>query len=154
MICDHPIPVEKLLTGMQQDAGGAMVLFLGTVRNNNQGKEVLCLEYEAFEPLADRMIEKIVGEAKKKFQLLEALCVHRVGRLVIGEAAVLVITVSKHRREAYAANQYIIDHVKHEVPIWKKEHYLNGTYEWGHNCDCPLPHRDLEEYLLHHPSNR
>jgi len=150
MITPHKIPVEKLLASLQNDKAGASVLFVGSVRNVNKEKEVSWLEYEAFKPLADKMINKIKEEAKSKFNLIAAICVHRVGKLNIGETAVIVITVAMHRQEAYDANQFIIDQVKHETPIWKKEYWTDGTYAWGHNCNCQLPHKDLQEYSLYH----
>lgn len=150
MITQYKIPVEKLLSSLQDDKAGAAVLFVGSVRNVNNEKEVSWLEYEAFEPLANKMINNIEKEAKSKFNLIAAICVHRVGRLNIGETAVIVITLAMHRHEAYEANQFIIDKVKHETPIWKKEYWTDGTYVWGQNCNCHLPHKDLQEYLLHH----
>lgn len=150
MITSDHIAIEDLLASLKNDEAGATVLFLGTVRNVNLDKEVSCLEYETFKPLADKMINKIIEEAIAEFNLISAICVHRIGRLKIGEAAVVVITVSHHRQGAYLANQFIIDRVKHEAPIWKKEYWKDGTYAWGHNCNCHLPHKDLKEYLLHH----
>jgi molybdopterin synthase catalytic subunit len=150
MITPHEIPIERLLASLQNDKAGASVLFVGSVRNVNKEKEVLWLEYEAFKPLADKMINNIKEEAKSKFNLIAAICVHRVGKLKIGETAVIVITLAVHRKEAYDANQFIIDKVKHEAPIWKKEYWKDGTCAWGHNCNCQLPHKDLQEYLLNH----
>jgi molybdopterin synthase catalytic subunit len=150
MITPHKIPVEELMASLQNDQAGASVLFAGIVRNQNKGKQVSWLEYEAFKPLAEKMIHHIEEEAKSAFDLIAAICVHRVGKLSIGDTAVVVITLAMHRREAYEANQFIIDKVKHEVPIWKKEYWIDGTYAWGHNCNCQLPHKDLQEFLLHH----
>ncbi len=150
MITPYYIPVQDLLARLENDQAGATVLFIGTVRNVNKEKEVLYLEYEAFKQLAEKMINNIIEDAKSKFNLIAAVCVHRVGKLNIGDTAVAVITVATHRQEAYLANQFIIDRVKHEAPIWKKEYWADGTYAWGHNCNCHLPHKDLQEYLLHH----
>jgi molybdopterin synthase catalytic subunit len=150
MITSDYISVEELLASSKNDQAGAMVLFVGTVRNVNKEKEVSCLEYEAFKPLANKMINTIIEEAKSKFNLISAICIHRIGRLNIGDTAVVVISVSHHRQEAYAANQFIIDHVKHETPIWKKEYWKDGTYAWGYNCNCSLPHKDFQEYLSNH----
>ena len=150
MITPHKISVEALMTSLQNDKAGASVLFAGIVRNVNKGNQVSRLEYEAFKPLAEKMIHNIEEEAKSTFNLIAAICVHRVGKLNIGDTAVVVITLAMHRQEAYEANQFIIDKVKHEVPIWKKEYWADGTYAWGHNCNCQLPHKDLQEYLFHH----
>ncbi|MDQ2719894.1 MAG: molybdenum cofactor biosynthesis protein MoaE [Bacteroidota bacterium] len=150
MITPYYIPVQDLIARLENDQAGATILFIGTVRNVNKEKEVLYLEYEAFKQLAEKMINNIIEDAKSKFNLIAAVCVHRVGKLNIGDTAVAVITVATHRQEAYMANQFIIDRVKHEAPIWKKEYWADGTYAWGHNCNCNLPHKDLQEYLLHH----
>lgn len=151
MIINQPISIERLLAGFTNEGAGALVVFAGTVRGQNKGKKVWYLEYEAFKPLADKMIAEITASAKMKFGLLEAVCIHRAGRLEIGDTAVAVLTLATHRREAYLGNQFIIDRVKHEAPVWKKEYWSDGTAAWGHNCDCSLPHKDLEEHLLYHP---
>lgn len=112
------------------------MLFSGEVRNNNKGRKVTHLEYEAYEPMANKMIGEILEEAKSKFRLNQAVCVHRLGKVEISGCAVVVITGAGHRKEAYDANRYIIDKVKNEVPIWKHEFFADGTSEWGQNCDC------------------
>lgn len=135
-ISNKQINSHEHLQLFHNPSAGAVVLFSGDVRNLNNGKRVDYLFYEAFEPLAEKMIEGILAEAKKRWNLTDALCIHRVGKLQISECAVVVLTSSPHRDEAYAANKYIIDTVKHEAPIWKKEVYTDGTYEWGNNCNC------------------
>ena len=113
-----------------------MVMFSGEVRNHNAGKEVSYLEYEAHVPMAEKMIVEILTAAKQQWGLHFACCVHRIGKLEVGESAVVVITSHAHRGESYEANQYIIDRVKHEAPIWKHEYYTDGTSQWGGNCNC------------------
>ncbi|HAQ20208.1 MAG TPA: molybdopterin converting factor [Prolixibacteraceae bacterium] len=115
---------------------GAVVLFSGEVRDNNKGREVTHLDYEAYEPMANKMIDEIVDEAISQFRLNQAVCVHRLGQVEISGCAVVVITGAGHRKEAYDANRYIINRVKNEVPIWKHEFFADGTSEWGQNCDC------------------
>lgn len=115
-------------------AAGGYASFEGWVRNHNEGQPVTRLEYEAFESLAVKEGERIVTEAIGRFGVLHAACVHRIGSLAIGELAVWVGVSSRHRAEAFAACRYIIDEVKHRVPIWKKEHYLNGDSGWV-NCE-------------------
>lgn len=112
------------------------MLFSGEVRDNNKGRKVTHLEYEAYEPMANKMIDEIIDEAISRFRLNQAVCVHRLGRVEISGCAVVVITGAGHRKEAYEANSYIIDRVKNEVPIWKHEFFADGTSEWGQNCDC------------------
>lgn len=114
---------------------GGLVLFSGDVREWNQGQTVVRLEYEAYESLAIKTMREILGAAATRWSLGAAGCIHRVGVLSPGESAVLVVAAAPHRAAAYEANQYIIHHVKHEAPIWKKEVYVDGTHQWGHNCD-------------------
>jgi molybdopterin synthase catalytic subunit len=115
-------------------ACGGYASFEGWVRDNNEGKHVLRLEYEAFEELGVKEGERIVAEAMKRFGVQRAACVHRVGDLAIGELAVWVGVSAGHRAEAFDACRYIIDEVKHRVPIWKKEHYEDGDSGWV-NCE-------------------
>jgi len=113
---------------------GGFVAFEGWVRDHNEGQRVTRLEYEAFEPLALREGERVVAEARERFGVPHALCVHRIGDLALGEIAVWVGVAAPHRDEAFRACRYIIDEVKHRLPIWKKEHYLSGDSGWV-NCE-------------------
>jgi molybdopterin synthase catalytic subunit len=113
---------------------GGYVSFEGWVRDHNEGRAVRRLEYEAFADLAVKEGDLIVSEALERFPIQHALCVHRTGELAIGELAVWVGVSSAHRGEAFAACRYIIDEVKHRVPIWKKEHYRDGDSGWV-NCE-------------------
>ncbi|MBL8020330.1 MAG: molybdenum cofactor biosynthesis protein MoaE [Leptospirales bacterium] len=133
-IASTPLDLADAIRQVEDPAAGAIVQFLGTVRNTNQGRSVIGLEYEAHEPLANSLIEEILSTAISRFDLLRAYCCHRIGKLAIGETAVLVLTSSMHRREAYQANEYILNRVKHEVPIWKKEYYPDGSSEWSAQC--------------------
>jgi molybdopterin synthase catalytic subunit len=131
-----PLDIAALLAAAHHPRAGALILFSGTVRSNSMGKEVDCLEYEAYIPLASKMIRQILEEALDKWSLELAIAQHRVGKLSVGESAVVVITAAAHRSEAYAANRFIIDKIKHEAPIWKCEYFADGTNEWGGNCNC------------------
>lgn len=135
-ITDKPLDYSSLFDDFRDPNSGAVVLFSGEVRGSNQGKVVSHLEYEAYDAMAERMIESILEEAKTKWSLNKAVCVHRTGRVEISGCAVVVITASAHRSAAYEANRFIIDRVKHEVPIWKHEFFTDGTSEWGENCEC------------------
>lgn len=135
-ISAEPLAIGELLSNAHHPKAGAIVLFSGEVRDHNAGKEVLWLEYEAHSVLAAKMIKEILEEAKMKWPLNIAIAQHRIGKVEIGESAVVVITASPHRKEAYAANRFIIDKIKHEVPIWKCELFADGTKEWGNNCNC------------------
>jgi sulfur-carrier protein adenylyltransferase/sulfurtransferase len=129
-----PFDTAVLRESLADPAAGGFAAFEGWVRNQNEGKVVARLEYEAFEALAVKEGERIVEEARRRFPILQAACVHRIGLLDIGELAVWVGVSAPHRDEAFAACRYIIDEVKHRVPIWKKEHYLDGDSGWV-NCE-------------------
>lgn len=136
ILSSEPLQLAELLAASHHPAAGAVVLFSGDVRINNLGKEVAYLEFEAQEKLAMKMIKEILEQATQKWQLNIALAQHRLGKVGISECAVVVITASPHRKEAYDANRYIMDRLKHEVPIWKCEYFTDGTYKWGGNCNC------------------
>ncbi|TGK05489.1 molybdenum cofactor biosynthesis protein MoaE [Leptospira langatensis] len=134
----EPIPIPTKLPEIPEM--GAFVFFSGIVRNVNEGKKVTHLEYEAYVPMANETIRRILSDAKEKWDLLHVDCTHRLGKLNISEIAVTVEVGSMHRAEAYAANRYIIDRVKHEVPIWKKEFYSDGSSEWSQGCSHEAEH--------------
>jgi len=129
-----PIETGSLRAQLADPACGGYAAFEGWVRDSNENRRVRGLEYEAFEALAVREGERIVAEAIARFGVAHAACVHRVGELAIGELAVWVGVSAAHRDEAFRACRYVIDEVKHRLPIWKKEHYLNGDSGWV-NCE-------------------
>lgn len=132
-ITPDPLIPHILLSHFHNPVAGAVVLFSGDVRDNNKDQEVLYLEYEAYPEMANKMIEEILVKAKEQWNLVTAFCQHRIGKLNPSECAVVVITVSKHRKEAYEANRFIIDNVKKDVPIWKKEYFKDAPPEWTAN---------------------
>lgn len=129
----------ELRERLNDPAAGAYASFEGWIRNENEGRDVLRLEYEVYEPLAVTEGEKVIAEARAKFSILHAACVHRAGLLEIGECAVWVGVSSGHRDEAFHACRYIIDQVKVRLPIWKKEHYADGHSGWV-NCERCATH--------------
>jgi molybdopterin synthase catalytic subunit len=129
-VTDATIVPEILREELTDRAAGAYVGFEGWIRDHNEGQEVLRLEYEVYRPLAIKEGENVIAEARAKFPVLHAECVHREGLLEIGECAVWVGVTSAHRDEAFAACRYIIDQVKVRLPIWKKEHYVDGHSGW------------------------
>jgi adenylyltransferase/sulfurtransferase len=133
-ISSEPLDIEALKAEAEDPTCGALVCFEGWVRNHNEGHDVTSLEYEAYNALANVEGERILAEAKQKFGLKQAVCVHRVGHLQIGDIAVWVGVSTPHRDAAYKANRYIIDEIKVRVPIWKKEHYVTGDSGWV-NCE-------------------
>jgi molybdopterin synthase catalytic subunit len=137
-----PIEVERLRRALSDPGCGGFASFEGWVRNHNEGAQVRHLEYEAFEPLAVREGERIIREARERFGVTRAACEHRLGDLTVGEIAVWVGASAPHRHEAFLAARYIIDEVKHRLPIWKKEHYVSGDSGWV-NCErCATPATD------------
>ena len=133
------LDAPTLRAELTDPACGGYASFEGLVRNHNEGQQVRHLEYEAFEPLAVKEGERIIAEAIAKYGVEHAACVHRSGDLAIGDMAVWVGVSSRHRGEAFLACRYIIDEVKHRVPIWKKEHYVSGDSGWV-NCErCAAP---------------
>lgn len=138
-ISDRTIEPDKLRETLTDDAAGGYVAFEGWIRNENEGQEVLRLEYEVYGPLAIKEGAKIIEEAKAKYPIQHADCVHREGLLEIGECAVWVGVTSAHRDEAFAACRFIIDEIKTRLPIWKKEFYVNGDSGWV-NCERCAAH--------------
>ena len=134
-----PIDESGLRAELSDPACGGYAAFEGWVRNHNEGLRVHRLEYEAFEPLAIKEGERIIAEAISRFGVAHAACVHRIGTLAIGDKAVWIGVTARHRDEAFRACRYIIDEVKHRVPIWKKEHYENGDSGWV-NCERCAQH--------------
>lgn len=132
-LTDKAIDPSALLAEFSDARAGACVTFEGRVRNTNEGKSVLALDYEAYAPLARKEGERIVAEAAGKFGILWAMCVHRTGELMLGDLAVWVAVAAGHRGAAFDGCRYIIDETKARVPIWKREHYSDGTTEWI-NC--------------------
>ncbi|NQV86128.1 MAG: molybdenum cofactor biosynthesis protein MoaE [Woeseiaceae bacterium] len=126
---DH-IAVDELRAQLRNSGSGGVCIFEGWVRNENEGRTVLQLEYEVYEPLAVREGAKVIAEAQQQFPFLEATCVHRSGLLEIGDCAVWVGVSAPHRDEAFKACRYIIDQIKVRLPIWKKEHYAGGDSGW------------------------
>jgi molybdopterin synthase catalytic subunit len=141
-----PIATEPLRVALADPACGGYAAFEGWVRDSNDGQRVRGLEYEAFEALALREGERIIAEAIERFGVSHAACVHRIGSLAVGELAVWVGVSAAHRDEAFRACRYIIDEIKHRLPIWKKEHYLNGDSGWV-NCERCGAH--AEEVSVH-----
>ncbi len=128
-LSDTPLDVAALADSLAADAAGALVSFEGRVRDTNEGKRVIGLEYEAYPALSLAEGNAIVREALEE-GVIRARCVHRVGSLRVGDIAVWIGVAAGHRDRAFHACRYIIDEVKRRVPIWKKESYADGSAEW------------------------
>ncbi len=127
---DRPLDPQREGSLLADPRAGALVVFAGWVRGENEGRTVTSLEYQAYRPLAEKEGLRIVEEARRRFPVLSARCVHGVGHLTVGEAAVWVGVTAAHRGAAFAACRFIIDELKARVPIWKKERYASGESGW------------------------
>jgi molybdopterin synthase catalytic subunit len=137
-VSEAPINVDDLKAMLETDSAGACVCFEGWVRNVNEGESVDALEYETHAPIAIVEGHAVLAEALEKFDVSIVSCIHRVGLLSIGDCAVWVGVSAGHRGAAFDACRYIIDEIKHRLPIWKKEHYRSGVSGWV-NCAKPAP---------------
>ncbi|MDP8011524.1 MAG: molybdenum cofactor biosynthesis protein MoaE [Thermoplasmata archaeon] len=122
-VSNDRIEIEKLISMINNEKNGAIVTFIGTVRDSNEGKNVTKIIYDAYLPMAEIELEKLLKETKLKFNILDACVHHRIGEFYPGEIVVFIAVSSEHREEAFNACKYIIDRIKETVPIWKKEFY-------------------------------
>ena len=125
-----PIDPSALVREVAQPAHGAILLFLGVVRDVNDGRGVTGIEYSAYEAMASRELDSIAVEAAERFASPSVVIEHRLGELALEEASVGIAVAHAHRDEAYALSRWVIEELKHRVPIWKREHYVDGTREW------------------------
>jgi molybdopterin synthase catalytic subunit len=142
ILSSEPIFPPEMSRLLVNNTAGALVTFEGWVRNYNQGKLVVALEYEVYEILAQKEGEKILQEAQTKFNLCGAVACHRQGRLNVGEIAVWVGATAVHRGAAFAGTRYIINSIKNRLPIWKKEFYNGEQPQW---ILCSQNHRFFSE---------
>jgi molybdopterin synthase catalytic subunit len=129
-VSGQPIDQARLVRDLASNGVGAVVCFEGRVRDRNDGRRVAGLTYQAYTELAEAEGSRIIAEVRGRFDVAQVVCVHRIGELVIGELAVWVGVSAAHRAAAFDACRYVIDEVKTRVPIWKREHYDDGTAEW------------------------
>ena len=108
-----------------------MNIFIGMTRNHSHGKQVRVLEYEAYAPMALKTMERLSQQARETWDVRETSIVHRIGRVPIGEASVVIAVSSPHRDESFKACRFLIDELKRIVPIWKREYFEDGTVEWS-----------------------
>jgi molybdopterin synthase catalytic subunit len=126
---------RRLEAVIADDGAGAVVTFTGTVRDNARGRAVVALDYEAYAAAAEKMLEQIGREIEERWGLRRVAISHRTGRLVVGEASVVIAVAAAHRGEAFAACAYAIERIKEIVPIWKKEHYADGAIWVGSEAE-------------------
>jgi molybdopterin synthase catalytic subunit len=126
-----PLSLAEIYTKADDPSNGAVVLMSGTVRNQTDGKPVVCLEYQAYEPMARQVFYSIAAHVRQQWSDVNRVVIHhRVGRLQIGDISVVVAVGCPHRGEAFDACRYAIDTLKHNAPIWKKEHFHDGSSNW------------------------
>jgi molybdopterin synthase catalytic subunit len=130
VLTDQPIEKHPALLQKQAGEAGAKVIFEGRVRNRNEGRQVLRLEYEGAAALSANEFSHIEQEARVQFDIADLICVHRIGTLQIGELAVWIAVQAGHRGAAFDACRYVIEQLKQRLPIWKKEYYLEGDSGW------------------------
>lgn len=129
-LVDRAIDVTALVREVASTSNGATVLFVGTVRDVNDGRPVTGMEYSAYKSMAEREMHDIAREASERFDTPDVVVEHRLGALELGEASVAIVVAHPHRGGAYEASRYVIEQLKRRVPIWKLEHYVDGTREW------------------------
>lgn len=129
VLTSSPIDVPALTAEVHDPARGGIASFLGVVRSHHQGRQVLRLEYSAYPEMAEAECARILGEAKGRWPV-EVAVRHRLGTLDPGELAVAVVVAGGHREEAFAACRFVIEELKRRVPIWKREHFADGSVEW------------------------
>jgi molybdopterin synthase catalytic subunit len=129
-IVDAPIDVAAIAAEVGNVANGATLLFVGTVRDVNDGRAVSGMEYTAYRSMAERELASIAKEAAERFATQDIVIEHRLGVLALGEASVVIAVAHPHRGPAYEASRFVIEQLKQRVPIWKLELYVDGTREW------------------------
>ena len=125
-ITEAPLKLDDLIAETEDHSSGALIVFTGVVRNNNDGQAVYGLTYEADVPLAEKVLAEIESEALSEFSVHHCRIQHRIGSLKLGETSVIIVVRSPHRAEAYEASRYAIEELKRRAPIWKQEHYVGG----------------------------
>ncbi|HEX7829005.1 MAG TPA: molybdenum cofactor biosynthesis protein MoaE [Thermoanaerobaculia bacterium] len=128
-LTDDPIDPQALVRRVMRNSDGAYVVFEGVVRNHHEGKAVESIFYDAYRPMAEREMEKIVRDVQTRFPDTAIAVVHRLGQLVVGDSSIAIVAASPHRAEAFEACRMLIDRIKETVPIWKKERGPDGE-EW------------------------
>ena len=126
----RPLDIDAVRSEVAHESNGAVVLFVGTVRDVNDDQPVTGIDYRAYEAMAARELERIVAEAAERFATPYIVCEHRLGTLALGDASVVIAVAHPRRAPAFDAARYIIEELKRRVPIWKLEHYADGTREW------------------------
>tara|TARA_R110002111_G_scaffold262702_1_gene340354 strand:- start:64719 stop:65156 length:438 start_codon:yes stop_codon:yes gene_type:complete len=131
-ITEQPIDYAATTERVRSNECGAVVLFMGTVREMTGGRQTVALDYEAYPEMAQQTLQQLITEARAQWPVHAIAIEHRVGHLSLGEISVAIAVSSPHRKEAFEAGRFLIDRLKEIVPIWKKENWSDGTTEWEH----------------------
>jgi molybdopterin synthase catalytic subunit len=131
-LTDKQIDTAVLADRARHPEAGAIVLFLGTTRELTAGKQTVALSYEAYREMAERRLAELEAEARQRWPVVECVIVHRLGTVPPTESSVAIAVSTPHRADAFAAGQWLIDSLKANVPIWKREQWADGTSEWVH----------------------
>jgi molybdopterin synthase catalytic subunit len=136
-----PIDLQELVRYVTDPSAGAIATFIGTTRNNNEGRKVIALDYDAYPEMAEKELSRIGDDAKKNWRIERMAIVHRVGPVAITEASVMIAVSAAHRDDAFQACRFAIEEIKKTVPIWKKEVFEGGEVWIGTQTGQPLPER-------------
>jgi molybdopterin synthase catalytic subunit len=137
-VTNQPIDLNELVRYVADAEAGAIVPFIGTTRNNNEGRKVIALDYDGYPEMAEKELARIGAEAKNQWPICKMAIVHRLGPVQIGEASVIIVVSSAHRDAAFAASRFAIEEIKKTVPIWKKEVFEGGEVWIGTQTGQPL----------------
>jgi molybdopterin synthase catalytic subunit len=131
-LTSEPIDTAEIIDRVRDPLAGAVVLFLGTTRELTGGRKTIALDYEAYAEMAQVQLEQLESEARRRWPVIKCVVVHRLGSVPPSEASVAIAVSTPHRSDAFAAGQWLIDSLKRDVPIWKREQWADGSTEWVH----------------------
>jgi molybdopterin synthase catalytic subunit len=140
-VTHQPLNLQELVDYVTDPGAGAIATFIGTTRNNNEGRKVMALDYDSYPEMAEKELKRIGDDASKNWQICRMAIAHRVGPVQITQASVMIAVSSAHREAAFAACRFAIEEIKKTVPIWKKELYEGGELWIGTQSGQPLPGR-------------
>ena len=138
LITTEPLDAESVTALVKSPANGGVVTFQGTTRDETGGRTVVRLEYEAYPEMAEKTFRQIFGEVEERWGVTDVAVAHRIGRLELGEASLIVAVAAPHRAEAFAITMYMVDRIKEIVPIWKKEFFEDGAV-WVGSAHTHIP---------------
>ena len=131
-LTEQVIDSAALLHRVSSPEAGAVVLFLGTTREWTEGRQTVALDYECYREMAEHKLAQLEEAARQRWEITDCTLIHRLGRVAVGEASVAIAVSAPHRNDAFEAGRWLIDTLKTEVPIWKKENWVDGSSQWVH----------------------